>query len=58
MINLVHTRIGKEEGRIFIRYGGRGRNERVLLGQEIFEKGTPNFLGGPVTSFVLVRHRS
>ena len=46
---LVHARIGKEQGRVLVRYGGRGRDESVLvLLLKVGHEGRPDFGCWPV----------
>ena len=47
-LELVHPRVGEEEGRVIVRHDGGGRHDGVLLGLEEIQEGLPDPLGGPL----------
>ena len=47
-LELVHSRVGEEEGWVIVGDHGRGRHDGVLLALEEIQKGLPDPLGGPL----------
>ena len=47
-LELVHSRVGEEEGWVIVGDHGRGRHDGVLLALEEIQEGLPDPLGGPL----------